>query len=221
MRSYFLLFILLMSTSTFAQIEKHAQWSSAVSKKEVKVGETVDLIFTAKVDEDWYLYSSDFDPNLGPVVTELELEKHPSFQVVGKLKPIGAKKKYDDMWGGDITYFVKEGKFIQSVKILKENPVIKGRVTGQTCSDKLGKCVATDYEVTFNQIKVIKEDKSIAPPQAPDNNQGADADVHAPAPKPKLEDLEKAKSDLIRKNGKGEDESLVFLKNYIKKWGAK
>ena len=30
---------------------------------------TAQIIFTAKIDPDWYLYSSDFDPELGPNVT--------------------------------------------------------------------------------------------------------------------------------------------------------
>ena len=53
-----------------AQVQKaKAHWTYSFSKPEVKKGETVDLIFTATIDKDWYMYSSDFDPDLGPMLT--------------------------------------------------------------------------------------------------------------------------------------------------------
>lgn len=83
-----------------AQVLKPAAWSYDASKKQVAVGEEVELIFNVKIDKDWYLYSSDFDPDLGPMVTEFSFEKHPSYELVGKVKPVDPKKKYDELWEG-------------------------------------------------------------------------------------------------------------------------
>jgi hypothetical protein len=70
--------------ASFAQILQPATWNYEVSKKEVKAGETVDLIFTATLIKDWYLYSTDFDPDLGPTVTTFAFTPNDSYQPVGK-----------------------------------------------------------------------------------------------------------------------------------------
>jgi thiol:disulfide interchange protein len=88
-----------------------------------------------------YLYSSDFSPELGPTVTEFTFTKSKGFQPIGKIKPIHAKKKFDEVWGGDVTYFKGTGKFVQKIKILEANPTISGKITYQTCTDVDGKCV--------------------------------------------------------------------------------
>ncbi|KAA9331121.1 protein-disulfide reductase DsbD family protein [Adhaeribacter soli] len=137
-----------------AQILQPVKWSYDVSKKEVKIGEEVELIFNAKIDPDWYLYSSDFDPNLGPTVTTFEFKKNPTFELVGKIKPVNPKKKYDDIWGGEYTYFTKTGQFRQKVKILQKNPVIKGTYDYQTCTEVDGKCIPFNDDFTFDNFTI-------------------------------------------------------------------
>ena len=157
----FLLFLL--AQTSVGQILIPATWSYAVSKEQVKTGEQVDLIFKAKIIPDWYLYSSDFDPDLGPQVTEFTFKPHESYELVGKIKPINPKKKYDDLWGGDYTYFVKNGEFRQTVKILKANPVIKGSYSYQVCTDIDGKCIPFEDDFSFTNIKVLAGAGAAAP----------------------------------------------------------
>src|SRR5688572_28530562 len=149
-----LLFSLLGQLVAQAQILQPVKWSFDVSKREVKVGEEIELIFNAKIDENWYLYSSDFDPNLGPTVTTFEFKKSPAYEVIGKIKPVNPKKKFDDIWGGEYTYFVKTAQFRQKVKILQANPVIKGTYDYQTCTETDGKCIPFNEDFTFDNIKV-------------------------------------------------------------------
>ncbi|MDX5320895.1 MAG: thioredoxin family protein [Bacteroidota bacterium] len=127
-------------------------WSYSFSKKEVKVGETVELIFTTTIQPEFYVYSNDFDPNLGPQITEAEFEKHPSYELVGGLTPIGAIKKYDEVWEGEVSIFKKKAEFRQKVKILSETPVIKGILYYQSCSDQ--SCVGFEPAFSFTGIKV-------------------------------------------------------------------
>ena len=68
-----------------------AHWTYTFSKNEVKKGETIDLVYTAVLDNDWYIYSSDFDPDLGPMLTTFTLVPNKSFELVGKLKPQNPK----------------------------------------------------------------------------------------------------------------------------------
>jgi cbb3-type cytochrome oxidase subunit 3 len=66
-------FLLLLSLCSYAQVLKPIKWTYEPSKKEAKAGEQIDLVFTAIVEKDWYVYSSDFDPDLGPQVTTFTL----------------------------------------------------------------------------------------------------------------------------------------------------
>ncbi|SIT94268.1 protein-disulfide reductase DsbD family protein [Pontibacter indicus] len=152
-----------------AQVLKPASWSYDVSKKEVKVGEEVELIFNVKIDKDWYLYSSDFDPDLGPMVTEFKFEKHPSYQLVGKIKPVNPKKKYDDLWEGEYTYFVGTAQFRQKVKVLQPDLVVKGTYEYQVCTDIDGKCIPFDDDFAFTnaQIKVTAASGAVTPTSTP------------------------------------------------------
>ena len=158
--------VFLITLSIFAvsqaQILNPAHWHFDVSKKEVKAGETTDLIFYADIDPDWYLYSSDFSADLGPQLTTITLEPNATFQLVGKIKPIGAKKKFSDVWDGEYTYFTKKAEFRQTVKILKASPVLKGTYEYQICTEKDGKCVPGKGKFEFKDLKVAALEKPAA-----------------------------------------------------------
>jgi thiol:disulfide interchange protein len=142
------------NTSAIAQIQKHAHWSYTFSKNEAKQGETVDLVFTAILDNDWYLYSSDFDPELGPMLTTFTFTPNKSFSLVGKLKPQNPKTKYEEIWGGNVKFFDGKAVFKQTVKISTDNPVIRGSSEYQTCSHTSGLCVPGNDDFEFKGLKV-------------------------------------------------------------------
>ena len=151
---FFTVITFLFSSSTIsAQIEKHSRWKTYTEPTDlsnVKVGETIKLYFEVDIDKNWYVYSSDFDKLLGPIVAELSFEKSDAFEAIGGLKAVSPKKKYDDLWEGDYTYFVKKGTFYQTVKILKPTATIKATLTYQECSEIDGKCIMQEPEFTFN-----------------------------------------------------------------------
>lgn len=156
LKAFFVSLLIVIPTITFAQIQKHSKWSYEVSKSEVEVGQTVDLIFKVEIDKDWYLYSSDFDPDLGPQVTEFEFETNDSYELVGGINPVNPKSKYSDIFEGDYTYFTEHAEFRQTIKILKEKPEISGSYSYQVCTDVTGRCIPGMDDFTFNQIKGIK-----------------------------------------------------------------
>lgn len=147
----------LLPVLIFGQIQKPISWNIKPSKTDVRPGEELELIFEAKIDKKWYLYSSDFDPDLGPMVTTFEFEKNDTYELVGGIEPVDPKKKYDSLWEGEYTYFKDRAEFRQTVKITGKNPVIKGLYTYQVCSDVDGKCIPFDDEFAFNNIKVSGE----------------------------------------------------------------
>ena len=141
---------LFLSISASAQVLQPARWEEVLSKSEVTKGDTVDLIFRVKIDPEWYLYSSDFDPELGPMVTTFTFAPSEQYALVGDIQPIGAKEKYDDIWEGNYTYFTEEAEFRQAVKILEVDiDSIQGSYEYQVCSDVTGQCIPFEDEFTF------------------------------------------------------------------------
>ncbi len=145
------LFLLLLSPLAQAQLVKPPVWNIRLEGKELEVGKTATLVMEAQIPMGWYVYSNDFDKNLGPLLTEFIPANSPDFSVAGKLQGIQAKKKYDEVWEGDITYFMGKGRFEQPVKLLVSSGKIKGDLEYQMCSDLTGQCInyALDIELPF------------------------------------------------------------------------
>lgn len=134
--------LLLVGTLTaYSQILHPNKWSYELSNYEFEEGDEIDLIFKATIEEGWYLYSSDFDPDLGPKVTEFIFEENPSFELVGGIRPINPSKSYDEIFEGDYTYFREQGEFRQTIKVLNKNLVFSGLVDYQVCTDIDGRCI--------------------------------------------------------------------------------
>lgn len=155
-KSLVFIFILFLSFQASAQLRKTTEWTFDASKKEVKVGDEIDLIFKASIIDDWYLYSSDIGEDVGPLPTEITFEGNDSFEVIGSLVPVNAKKKYDNIWEADVTYFVEKGEFRQRIKVLKKNLDIQGELSFQTCTDLTGQCIPGFRDVDFSFIQVTE-----------------------------------------------------------------
>lgn len=131
-------------------LKETPKWIITADKKEVKVGEVVTLTLTSVIEKDWYMYSNDFDPNLGPIAAEIKFIPHSSFELVGKTKPVGSKKHYEEVWEGTVSIFTKKAVFKQQVKILSDKPQIKVSLYFQECSEITGVCMPPfdqEYEV--------------------------------------------------------------------------
>lgn len=137
-------------------LTKVPEWKITTDKQEVKVGEDITITFTSNIEPDWYMYSNDFNPNLGPTVAEFTFEKNKSYKLIGKPIPVGAKKHFEEVWGGDVSIFTKKAVFKQKVKILAANPVVKGSIYFQECNEVSGICMPP-YDVSFvvNMPKVV------------------------------------------------------------------
>jgi thiol:disulfide interchange protein DsbD len=137
-----------------AQVIKPIEWNFAVSEQRAAVGDTLDLIFRARIDSKWYLYSSDFDPDLGPMVTTFAFGSGKDHTVVGDIRPVGRMKKYDSIWKGEYTYFKDSAEFRQQVVITGPEPVVRGTFEYQVCSDIDGKCIPFEEDFVFDDIDV-------------------------------------------------------------------
>ena len=147
---FFIAFLLASGFCSLGQILKPISWEVTLSNSTPKVGEEVEVQFKAKIDKDWYLYSSDFDPELGPMVTQFSFSENDSYQLINSIVPVNPKKKYDSIvWLGEYTYFEEEGLFKQRIKILAEDFNISGNYQYQVCTDIDGKCIPFDDDFTI------------------------------------------------------------------------
>ena len=142
---------LLISFFAQAQIVKPPKWTVSIEPKTLQVGEPAILVMEAEIPISWYIYSNDFDPDLGPNLTVLNLEPSRGYSSAGSLKGINAKKKFDEIWEGDITYFMGKGRFEQPLKINSTEGTIKATLEYQMCTDLTGQCInyEEDIEISF------------------------------------------------------------------------
>lgn len=176
---FLFIFTIYASAKLEAQILQPAKWKTEVSAKAVNIGDEIDLIFFVDLQKDWYIYSTDFDPDLGPMVTEFNFKPNASYELVGEIRPVNPKKKYDDLWEGEYTYFDEKGEFRQTIKVLQKNLIIEGNYAYQVCTDIDGKCIPFDDEFKFSGFTVndAPSPKAETVTKTPEETQSVDDNV--------------------------------------------
>jgi thiol:disulfide interchange protein len=154
MKKSVLLFAVCLSVfyQLHAQILNPAKWTYEVSSKEAKTGDEIELIFKATIDKDWYLYSSEFTCEDGPIKTTFNLVPHSSFQPIGVINPINPSDKHDEIFGCDVKIFKKTAEFRQKIKILSADFKLRGESDYQVCTELTGQCVPGGEDFSFDQL---------------------------------------------------------------------
>ncbi len=173
----FLLFAFL-AIPAIAQKITPAKWSWSIKPTNPKVGEQAEVIFKVAIEKDWYLYSSDFDKDLGPTVTTVTFKPGAGYQTIGGLKAINPHSKNDtEIWNGTYTYFTGQGEFRQKIKITAPEYKIEGSYDSQSCSNVSGLCVPVKgvFSLAGKAEVIAIKDTAVAPPVS------VDSVVEAPA----------------------------------------
>ena len=173
----FLLFAF-MAIPALAQKITPAKWSWSIKPANPKVGEQAEVIFKVAIEKDWYLYSSDFDKDLGPTVTTVTFKPGAGYQTIGGLKAINPHSKNDtEIWNGTYTYFTGQGEFRQKIKITAADYKIDGSYDSQSCSNVSGLCVPIRgvFSLEGKAEAIAGKDTAAAPPVS------VDSVVEAPA----------------------------------------
>lgn len=214
----------LFSAMVQAENNDPIKWSFALSSKEIHIGDTIEVIATAAIIPDWYLYSNDFDPNLGPTITTFDFVADKGYSLLGKTKAIKPKKKYSDIWEGDVTYFVEHAEFRQKIVVLSAEMKIAMSVNFQTCNDVIGRCIPGEEEFTFNGLTILPARKitkaTVGQTQQSTTDTKAGSENAAPKANDKasLGKLEAEKAKTIQRDSKGNDVSIDYLKDFVKKY---
>jgi thiol:disulfide interchange protein len=164
-----IVFFCLITFFAHAQILKPAKWTTEISKTNVGVGDVVELIFKAKIDPAWYMYANEFDPECGPLLTEIKFTETKNFELVGKLKAINSSDKHDEIFDCEVKIFKKQGEFRQKIKITGNPVQVFASLEGQVCTELTGQCIPFEEDFVFDNIVVTG--KPTEPQKAPSEKQ--------------------------------------------------
>lgn len=132
-RYLIILALLLLSVFVKAQIQNPVKWK--FSSENSSSGEP-ELVITATIDAGWHLYSQ-FIIGDGPVPTSFSFTPSPDYTTEGKVEERSKViKTFDKTFSMDVAYFSKEAVFVQKIKLLTAETVIKGSVTFMCCDDE-------------------------------------------------------------------------------------
>ncbi len=133
----FLFLLMLIWTSVLsAQIEEPVKWDVKINKTKASVGDELELAFHATIDEGWHLYSTTL-PDNGPIATTFNFEGSKGLEVVGKAKADKeAISMFDNSFQMQLEFFEHEVVFVQKVKVVGAEVLVKGFVEFMACDDE-------------------------------------------------------------------------------------
>lgn len=157
----------------FGQMLNPVKWST--SHEQISATE-FDLVFTAKMDNGWYVYSQYIDEG-GPIPTAFIYEEGAHFELVGKNveKSDHRSEGMDPIFEMQVIKFGKAVTFTQRVRVKDFSKPIKGYLEYMTCDDS--KCLApTEVDFSFQLKSNLSPDKT-STPENPDHEPKVDDTV--------------------------------------------
>lgn len=119
--------------SASAQMQNPVHFS--VQQKQISPTE-VDIIFFAKIDNGWHVYSTDL-PGGGPTSATITTETAEGAKAVGKLKARGNEiSMFDKLFEMKLRYFENSVTFVQRYKITGKTYKLKGYLEYGACNDQ-------------------------------------------------------------------------------------
>jgi thiol:disulfide interchange protein DsbD len=146
-RFYILTLLVFAGFTSQAQSNKQVKWNYSVKKIADK---TYEVHMTASIGGNYHMYAQNVGVE-GPLPTSFSFTKNPLIVLDGKVKENGKLiKKFESIWGGNVSYFEKTVDFVQVVKLkanVKTN--LAGKVEFMVCDEE--KCLPpSDVEIKVN-----------------------------------------------------------------------
>ena len=129
--------------SLFAQ-NAPAKWSV---KQQPGTNGEIELVFTATIEPNWYMYST--DPGEGPVATAVTLTASSDFTTEGALTELTpTKSKYDEAFEATVKVFYNTASFVQKIKPQTgKNFTVQSAIVFQCCDGN--SCTFGEEELTI------------------------------------------------------------------------
>jgi len=136
---YLLLFLALGGLARAAD-RSELVWHGQLAPASPRPGDTAELIVAAELPPHALVYSSDFKSDIGPQPTVLDLAGSEGIELIGPVRSVEAKRKHDKTWDIELGYFEARAELRQTVRIVRPDFVLRGKVAGQLCDEKEGTC---------------------------------------------------------------------------------
>ncbi len=133
MKKVFVFIALICFWVGFAQ-PNHVSWKTSIQSVS---DNQYELIYEAQLEKGWHLYSQYLPPDGALPTVFLYREPKGNFELIGKSKEYGSIKKFDEIFGLELSFFENKARFVQKIKVV--NPTlkkIKVSVEYQLCDDK-------------------------------------------------------------------------------------
>ena len=174
-KTFLSLLLLAFSFSLYAQ--EVVTWQFKSRKID---NETLELVMTASIEDEWYMYST--KPGDGPMPTEFTFTSGPEYELVGGItEPNPPKEKLDEGFGSNVRIFEYEAVFVQKIKRLTEKAfTVKGSISYQSCSGE--SCMMFEKDVAVQvAADVIQKAEPPKTADASKTTQGASTTANTTA----------------------------------------
>lgn len=141
--------LLVLTFSAWSQaLGNMVKWS--VSSKKIGA-DKFELIFTAKIEPGWHLYSQIETPD-GPLPTYFEYNKNKAFKLVGKtIEPTPHETKEPMFDNQVVRSFENKAVFRQTIQALTDQPFdVTGFVDGMACNDSQCQKFSPPFDFTVH-----------------------------------------------------------------------
>ena len=228
-KTLFTLFALVLVLGIQAQIMDPVHFSSELKTGN---GQEAEIVFTAKIDKGWHVYSTDIGEG-GPIEASFNVVRMEGAELVGKLTPKGnVIKKIDNLFDMEVKFFENEATFVQKIRFTKPEYDIDCYLEYGACNDQSclppsevalkqkGKSPTTATTPASTpekpQDKVQEKPQEDTQDKPEENNADADTTETAPVVTPAevTDDLWAPVTEEMRSLGSGEDlarQSLFWL----------
>ena len=116
-----------------AQTPDPCHWSFKVEQTQT---DEATLIFTAKLDSGWHLYSQHLTGD-GPVPTKFNINVSQDFKLIGQTEEGKPMVEYDKNFDMQLKYFEHEAVFKQKIKVLgKKDFTVTGAIDFMVCMEQ-------------------------------------------------------------------------------------
>ena len=135
-----------------------------------------EIVFTAKIDAGWHVYSTDLGQD-GPIEATFNAVKMEGVETVGRLTPQGhVIKKFDQLFGMELKYFEHQATFVQKIRFTRPQYTIDCYLEYGACNDQ--SCLPpTQVEFRKQGTISLPQQENDAP--AADSKPSAEATVTA------------------------------------------
>ena len=149
-RLVFLFFLAsVLTVSVVAQMADPVHFTASMK---MLGGDEAEIVFSAKIDKGWHLYSTDLGSD-GPTQATFNVNKMSGVEPVGKLRPVGKEiAQFDEMFGMKLRFFENSGSFVQKIKFTKAEYTIDCYLEYGACNDEM--CMPP------SQVAFVKSGKS-------------------------------------------------------------